>query len=231
MASDINQRIGDLTNWISESKYLVVFTGAGISTEAGLPDYRGPDGVWTRQEKGLPAPKFNWSSARPSKSHMAIADLQSIGKLTFLITQNIDNLHSASGIRDELLAELHGNRTKLRCDSCGFKCDSFPDLTICPLCNGKLSSSIVHFGDSLPLNELEQAEQHSSNSDLFIVVGSSLVVYPAASMPKIALNAGAKLVIMNQGETPFDEVCHLRFWEQIGEVLPAAVVNLKTMLM
>jgi NAD-dependent deacetylase len=128
-----------------------------------------------------------------------------------------------SGIRPDLLAELHGNIYKLRCDHCEFKCDAFLDLNACPLCGGELVSSVVNFGDPLPKKDLEDSEWHSQRCDLFVVVGSSLVVYPAANMPEIALRSGAKLVIINQSDTRFDQVCHLRFKEAIGEVLPAAV--------
>jgi len=228
--SSPEERIKTLAEWMFEARHLVIFTGAGISTESGLPDFRGPDGLWTRQEKGLPPPKFDWSSVKPNQAHMAIAELQNMGKLAFLISQNVDNLHLRSGIRPDLLAELHGNTFKLRCSHCGFKCDSFPDLNACPICGGRLVSSVVNFGDPLPRKEVEDSERHSQHCDLFIVVGSSLVVYPAADMPKIALEGGAKLVIINQGETPFDRVCHLRFNERIGEVLPSAVVQLKELM-
>jgi NAD-dependent deacetylase len=228
--ADLEKRIRTLAQWMFEANHLVVFTGAGISTESGLPDFRGPDGVWTRQEKGLPAPKFDWANVHPNQSHMAIVELQNMGKLAFLISQNVDNLHLKSGIRPELLAELHGNVTKLRCRNCGFKCDSFPDLTTCPICEGKLASSVVNFGDALPQEEVEKAEWHSQHCDLFIVVGSSLVVYPAADMPKLAVESGARLVIINQGDTPFDGVCHLRFKEIIGEILPPAVAQLKQLM-
>jgi len=215
---------------MSEARHLVIFTGAGISTESGLPDFRGPDGLWTRRAKGLPPPKFDWSSAKPNESHMAITELQNMGKLAFLISQNVDNLHLKSGIHPDLLAELHGNVTKLRCQGCGFKCDNFPDLTTCPICGGRLASSVVNFGDPLPEKELKEAEWHSRHSDLFIVVGSSLVVYPAAEMPRIALESGSKLVIINQQETPLDSVCHLRFRERAGEVLPQAIASLKKLV-
>ena len=213
-----------------EFKHLVVFTGAGISTESGLPDFRGPDGIWTRQAKGLPTKSRPFDSAEPNTGHIAIVELQKIGKLAFLISQNVDNLHLRSGIRPDLLAELHGNVTKLRCSRCEFELDRFPDLDACPLCGGKLVSSVVNFGQSLPRKALEVSYQHSEKCDLFIVVGSSLVVTPAADMPKVALEAGARLVIINQGETPFDRLAHLRFWEGIGEVLPPAVDRLKELM-
>jgi NAD-dependent deacetylase len=232
---ELEKRIETLAQWMAEAKYLVVFTGAGISTESGLPDFRGPDGLWTREAKGLPLPKFDWEKAKPNQNHYAIVELQNLGKLAFLISQNVDNFHLASGIRPELLAELHGNRTKLRCRNCGFKCDSFPDLISqpCPICQkGRLVSSVVNFGDPLPEEDWQKSEWHSRNSDLFIVVGSSLVVYPAADCPKIALESGAKLVIINQGDVPleFEKACHLRFREKIGDVLPPAIVQLKELM-
>jgi NAD-dependent SIR2 family protein deacetylase len=213
-----------------ESKYLVVFTGAGISTESGLPDFRGPDGLWTRREKGLPAKPMRFDSVKPNSGHMAIVELQKLGKLAFLISQNIDNLHLGSGIRPDLLAELHGNVTKLRCSRCEFELDRSSGLAICPSCSGKLVSSVVNFGQSLPQKALEASYQHSKKCDLFVVVGSSLVVTPAATMPKVALEAGARLVIMNQDETPFDRLVHLRFLEGIREVLPPAVDRLKELM-
>jgi NAD-dependent SIR2 family protein deacetylase len=228
--SDLDQRIEKLAQWMFEAKYLVAFTGAGISTESGLPDFRGPDGIWTRQAKGLPTKARPFDSVEPNAGHMAIVELQNLGKLAFLISQNVDNLHLKSGIRPDLLAELHGNVTKLRCTRCEFEMDRFPDLDTCSLCGGKLASSVVNFGQPLPRKALADSYQHSEKCDLFIVIGSSLVVTPAADMPKVALERGAKLVIINQGETPFDRVAHLRFWEEIGEVLPPAVARLKELM-
>ncbi len=224
---DLSQRIETLAQWMSAAKYLVVFTGAGISTESGLPDFRGPDGIWTRQAKGLPTEPRDFTAAEPNSGHRAIAGLQAMGKLAFLVSQNVDNLHLKSGISPESLAELHGNMTKLRCRDCEFTLDRFEDLTACPLCGGKLASSVVNFGQSLPRKDLGEAYRHSGRCDLFVVVGSSLVVYPAADMPRVALEAGARLVIINQGETPFDRLAHLRFWEGIGDVLPPAVARLR----
>lgn len=230
MASDLRQRINTLAQWMFESKYLVVFTGAGISTESGLPDFRGPDGIWTRRDKGLATPSRDFSAAEPNAGHMAIVELQSLGKLAFLISQNVDNLHLKSGINPDLLAELHGNIAKVRCRRCEFYMDRFDDQTACPLCGGELVSSVVNFGQSLPGKDLADSYEHSQNCDLFIAVGSSLVVYPAADMPRAAIQPGAKLVIINQGETPFDQHAHLRFSEAIGEVLPLAVEQLKKLI-
>jgi NAD-dependent deacetylase len=228
--SDLIERINTLAQWIFESKYLVVFTGAGISTESGLRDFRGPDGLWTRRDKGLSTPSQDFSTAEPNAGHMAIFELQNLGKLAFLISQNVDNLHLKSGIRLDSLAELHGNITRVRCTRCEFCLDRFEDQTTCPLCGGELVSSVVNFGQSLPRKDLADSYTHSQKCDLFLAVGSSLVVYPAADMPAVALEAGARLVIINQGETPFDQQAHLRFQEAIGDVLPPAVAKLKGLL-
>ncbi len=230
MASDLSDRINTLAQWMLASEYLVVFTGAGISTESGLRDFRGPDGLWTRRDKGLSTPSQDFTAAEPNAGHMAIVELQSLGKLAFLIAQNVDNIHLKSGIRPESLAELHGNLTKVRCVQCEFVMDRFEDQTECPLCGGELASSVVNFGQSLPRKDLSESYQHSQKCDLFIVVGSSLVVTPAADMPKVALQSGARLVIINQGETPFDRHAHLRFSEAIGKVLPPAVARLRELM-
>jgi mono-ADP-ribosyltransferase sirtuin 6 len=224
-------KIQDLAQYLYESAYAVFFSGAGISTESGLPDFRGPNGVWTRRDKGLPPRPLaaSWDSVEPNSGHYAIVELQKIGKLKFLISQNVDNLHLKSGIRHELLAELHGNMTKLRCIRCQQTIDQASAKNRCP-CGGSLVSSVVDFGQSLPEKDLTLSFEHSRQSDLFVVVGSSLVVTPAAELPKEALMAGATLVILNQGETPFDSQAHLRFYEGIGEILPRAVKRLKKLM-
>jgi len=212
------------------AKHLVVFTGAGISTESGLPDFRGPDGIWTRQAKGLPTQRRDFSTAEPNISHLAIAELQHLGRLNFLISQNVDNLHFKSGINPNRLAELHGNITKVRCRHCEFLMDNIDGEPRCPLCGGELASSVVDFGQSLPQKELADSYSHARSSDLFLVVGSSLVVYPAAHIPQVAAESGARLIIVNQGETPLDRLAHLRFNEAISEVLPPAVAQLKELI-
>ena len=227
--SDLDKRIKTLARWMFESKHLVVFTGAGVSTESGLPDFRGPDGIWTRRAKGLPTKARPFDSVEPNAGHMAIVELRKLGKLSFLISQNVDNLHLKSGIRPDLLAELHGNVTKLRCTRCEAEVDKSAGRDRCT-CGGRLVSSVVNFGQPLPRKALADSYQHSEKCDLFIVVGSSLVVTPAADMPKVALESGARLVIIKQGETPFDRLAHLRFWEGIGEVLPPAVAQLKELM-
>jgi len=229
--NSLNSRIEALAKLMFKARYLVLFTGAGISTESGLPDFRGPDGLWTRRDKGLPPPPsaMAWHLVDPNPGHYAIVELQKIGKLKFLISQNVDNLHLKSGIRPELLAELHGNMTRLRCVRCGRTYDRASGLGACR-CGGTLTSSTVDFGQPLPETDLALAFAHSKKADLFVVAGSSLVVFPAADMPAEALNAGAKLVIINRGETPFDRQAYLRFFEAIGDVLPKAVERLKVLM-
>jgi len=230
VATDLDKRLNTLAEWMFEARHLVVFTGAGISTESGLADFRGPDGLWTRQAKGLPTKSIDFASAEPNAGHLAIAELQRLGKLAFLISQNVDNLHLMSGIRPELIAELHGNITRLRCQSCEFLMDNVGDVIPCPICGGQMASSVVDFGQSLPQHELDDAYWHSKRADLFLAVGSSLVVTPAAGMPRVALQSGARLVIINQGETPLDSAAHLRFEEKISDVLPPAVARLREMM-
>ena len=229
VSSELEKRIETLAQWMYEAKRLVVFTGAGISTDSGLPDFRGPDGVWTRQAKGLSTKWPDLSLAEPNAGHMAIVELQELGKLEFLISQNIDNFHLRSGIRPDLLAELHGNFAKLRCQRCGTQVDRSTGLETCS-CGGKLVSSVVNFGQALPYKDLMDSYRHSENCDLFVVVGSSLVVTPAADMPRVALEAGARLVIINRGETPLDQFARLRFEERIVEVLPPAVARLRALM-
>jgi len=228
---NLDKRIGTLAQWMFESKHLVVFTGAGISTESGLPDFRGPDGIWTRQAKGLSTKARSFNSVAPNEGHMAVAELQNLGKLSFLISQNVDNLHLRSGIRPAMLAELHGNVTKLRCASCEAEVEKSAGSVECPSCGGKLASSVVDFGQPLPRKALRDSYHHSEKCDLFIVVGSSLVVTPAADMPGVALQSGARLVIINEGETPLDQLAHLRFRGKIGKVLPPAVAQVKKRMM
>jgi NAD-dependent SIR2 family protein deacetylase len=242
------QNIVTLARWLKESSHVVAFTGAGISTDSGIPDFRGPEGVWTRRDAGLPPPRWRVSpgQVRPNASHLALVELQELGKLRFLITQNTDNLHRMSGIRPELLAELHGNGQLMRCLACdrlhtrqevgwdanrwgpGYRTQSpvagQPD---CPACGGRLISSVVNFGDPLPRGELTLAAEHAARCDLMLVLGSSLVVNPAASLVGLAIQQGARVVLINRGETPYDEVVTLRLWDGISEVLPPAVELLK----
>jgi len=160
---------------------------------------------------------------------MAILELQEMRKLSFLVSQNIDNLHLKSGIRPELLAELHGNVARLRCQRCGTQIDTATGLKKCS-CGGKLVSSVVDFGQALPEKDIEDSFRHARQCDLLVVVGSSLVVTPAADVPVIAFEHDARPVIINQGETPLDDIAHLRFDERIGDVLPPVVTRLKQLM-
>ena len=228
MNSDVKTRKKTLARWLYEASYPVFLTGAGISTESGLSDFRGPDGIWTRQEQGLPPKRMSkpWDQVAPNEGHYALVELQNLGKLKFLISQNVDNLHLKSGIKPENLAELHGNTSLLRCRSCGRKVNRSLNLTMC-LCGGRLEDSVVNFGQPLPEQELEQSFEHSRKADLFVVLGSSLTVTPAADMPGEALRNAGTLVIVNHQPTPYDHKAHLRFNEGVGEVLPRVVKQLK----
>ena len=246
----LEQRIKTATNWIAHSKHLVFFTGAGISTDSGIPDYRGPDGVWTRRDKGLPPPtmKKNFSQIEPNDGHKVIKEFQDMGLLKFLISQNVDNLHLKSGIQMNKIAELHGNRMLMRCLKCdkqfpkdglwdinkwgnGYrKSPVHPNQPKCPECAGRIISSVVNFGDPMPKNELETSFYHSSMADVFVVVGSSLAVTPAALLPKEAKNHGSKLIIINQMETSYDYIADLRFFENASEILKEILKNINVIL-
>jgi NAD-dependent SIR2 family protein deacetylase len=226
---NLEERIKQLGQWMYEATNIVLLTGAGISTESAPPEFRGTEGAWTGQSREFPSKFRLLTSVEPNAGHRAIVELQSLGKLRFLITQNVDNLHLRSGIRPELLGELHGNVARLRCQQCQSQVAKSLGLEACS-CGGKLVSSVINFGDPLPQKDLEDAFWHSSQCDLFIVIGSSLVVGPANELPEVALRGRARLVIINQGETPLDSRCHLRFEENIGEVLPPAVDQLRELV-
>ena len=244
----LERKIEELSRWILDSEHVVAFTGAGISTDSGIPDFRGPDGVWTRRDAGLPAPRWRVprDQVAPNASHLALVELQRLGKLQFLITQNTDNLHRRSGIRPELLAELHGNGQLMRCTSCGrsytreeagwdagrwgpgFSTQrpvrGQPD---CAACGGRLVSTVVNFGDSLPQEEMTLADHHARRCDLMVVLGSSLIVQPAASLVGLALKAGNRVVLINRGKTPYDAAVTLRARVGIGEILPPVVEQVR----
>jgi len=232
---------------IIDSEYFVAFTGAGISTESGLSDFRGKDGMWTRRDKGLPPKRGkNFDEVVPNPAHLALVDLQNMGRLKFLISQNVDGLHLKSGIKSELLAELHGNYTLVKCMDCdsrfskeeigwdrethgrGFRTEpQQPNQPICPECDGRLISSIVNFNDPMPEKEVELSKFHSKQTDLMIVVGSSLSVYPAANFPKTAKKEGAKLVIINIDPTRLDDIADIKIKEKAGNFLSEVVDRVK----
>jgi len=244
-------QIEEAARWIAASEHLVAFTGAGISTDSGLPDFRGPDGVWTRRDAGLPPPAWGKppSQIEPNASHLALVELERMGKLAFLISQNVDGLHLASGFPLEKLAELHGNGQLMRCLKCdgrftraevgwdtrrwgqGYRTDPVRrGQPACPQCHGRIISSVVNFGDPLPERDLLRAFEESERCDVFFAIGSSLVVSPANDMPVRALEAGARLILVNRGETPLDDAADLRIWAGIGEVLPPVVARVRELI-
>jgi NAD-dependent SIR2 family protein deacetylase len=240
--------VGKIARWIACSEHIVAFTGAGISTDSGIPDFRGPEGVWTRRDAGLPAPTWRVSPGEvaPNASHISLFELQQLGKLRFLVTQNTDNLHRRSGISPDSLAELHGNGQLMRCQGCnrlysrqevgwdtgrwgpGYRTHKpVPGQPECANCGGRLISSVVNFGDPLPETELMHADHHARRCDLMLVLGSSLMVQPAASLVGLALRSGARVVLVNRGKTPYDRAATLRVWAGIGKVIPPAVEKVK----
>ena len=250
MESDLKEKIDLAAKWIAESERLVVFTGAGVSTHSGLPDYRGPDGVWTRRDAGLSPPKSPpWDQVKPNVAHFSLVELLKISKLDYFISQNVDGLHAKSGIPFEIMSELHGNMYYLKCLECntkmlfeeagwakkkwgkGYRTDRVRNgQPNCPHCEGRIINSIVNFGDPLPEDELTESMRRSESSDVFFVIGSSLVVTPAANMPGIAKQSGSKLIILNRGDTPYDSVADLRFFDDIIDVLPPIVEKVKELV-
>jgi len=238
----------ELKDLVDNANRVVVFTGAGISTESGIPDFRSPGGLWTQNKpiyfQDFMASeamrieawqrKFNmddsFTNARPNAGHMAIARLVQTGKVTDVITQNIDNLHQDSGIPEDKVIELHGNTTYARCLNCGtrheidfvrsgFEKDGVPPP--CTACGGILKTATISFGQSMPEQEMMRAEAATLACDLFLAIGSSLVVYPAAGFPIIAKQNGAGLVIINREETEMDEIADLVVNAEAGLTLSA----------
>jgi len=252
-------RIDAVADMILHSTKVIVFTGAGHSTESGISDFRSPGGIWDRfdpneftyqnflrseenREKSWELAKTIWplmSSAQPNPGHYAIAELHHMGKLDCVITQNIDNLHQKSGIPEEKVIELHGTMNWVDCLDCGrrytreeiqVRLEAGEKIPRCADCNGMLKVAIVSFGQPMPVNETREAELRSADCDLFLVAGSSLVVYPAAQMPIIAVANGAKLVIVNLTATPQDRHAEIVINEKTGEVLPQIVEEVKARL-
>jgi NAD-dependent deacetylase len=234
---------------IDQADRIAVFTGAGISTESGIPDFRSPGGIWTKQTPIDFADFLNSDAARreswrrrfamepvlrqatPNRGHRAVAELIRQGKAAAVITQNIDGLHQDSGIPDEQVIELHGNTTYAHCLDCGARYEiealrvDFEQDRIVPhcACGGWVKTATVSFGQSMPLNEMRRAEKETLLADLFIAIGSSLVVYPAAGFPELAKRNGSALVILNLQSTGLDEIADLVLKRSIGDTLGAAV--------
>lgn len=245
LTPEIQAHTRTIAEKITSARSVIVFTGAGISTESGIPDYRSQGGLWDKftpiyfdafmsseaariqyweqrmdMEKGL-------KNARPNAGHMSIAQLYETGHLTAVITQNIDGLHQASGIPEDKIIELHGNTRRVRCMACRslISWDTAEQMILAgdkaPRCDcgGYLKPDTISFGQAMPKKKTRRAAELSLKSDVFIVVGSTLLVQPAASMPGYALDAGAFLVIINLSPTPYDNRCQVLIREKAGPVL------------
>ncbi|MFZ0608620.1 MAG: Sir2 family NAD-dependent protein deacetylase [Xanthobacteraceae bacterium] len=252
-APDPDTAIARLRDLVQEAGAIVPFTGAGISTESGIPDFRSPGGLWTKY-RPIPFDEFlgsqearneSWrrrfameqqfGGAKPSRGHRALASLYRVGKVPGLITQNIDNLHQASGIAAKHVVELHGNTTFATCLDCiaryelswvrgrmeaGNGCA--PD---CPACGGFIKTATVSFGQAMPDAAMRRAQDLAQSCDLFLAIGSSLVVWPAAGFPLMAKRNGALLVILNREPTEFDEIADLVVHQDIGTALEPLIVH------
>jgi len=251
MASTLSSGVERLGEMIAAASTIVPFTGAGISTECGIPDFRSPGGLWTRN-RPIPFDEFvasrdardeawrrrfameaTFAAAKPGRGHRALASLYRSGKIPAIITQNIDNLHQASGFAAEHVVELHGNTTYARCIGCGrayelswvkqrFGEVGAPD---CTACDEPLKTATISFGQAMPEDAMQRATELSRHCDLFIAIGSSLVVWPAAGFPLMAKNCGAKLVIINNEPTDQDDIADLVIRHDIGETLGPFVGN------
>jgi NAD-dependent deacetylase len=229
---------------------IVVFTGAGVSTDSGIPDFRSSEGIWRRYDPRQftfqryvadpEARRQSWRLRRelhsmrpePNAAHLACARLASAGRLAGVVTQNIDGLHTDAGLDPELVCELHGNGRWVACLSCGdrmpmteavARVEAGEDDPACLRCGGILKSTTVSFGQQLPRVAWERAEAVSASCDAFLAAGSSLVVYPAARLPEVASQAGATLLILNREPTPLDRIADLTLRGECGVLLPALV--------
>ena len=246
MTTEVEYGVAKLRDLLTESRRAVVFTGAGISTESGIPDFRSPGGIWTKY-KPIDFSDFvasedmrreSWrrkfateemlQKAEPNVGHRAVAKLVRDGKVSSVITQNVDGLHQSAGVPDGRVIELHGNTTYARCLDCGerYELDAIREafqrdetLPECALCHGLVKTATISFGQSMPPDEMQRAQDETLNCDLFISVGSSLVVYPAAGFPEIAKRNGAGLVILNREATALDPLADLVLHAEIGPAL------------
>jgi NAD-dependent deacetylase len=243
-------QITKLARLIDKSRRAIVFTGAGISTESGIPDFRSPGGIWTRMAPidfadflaSEEARRETWRrrfameetfrAAAPNRGHRAIAELVRRGTAAAVITQNIDGLHQASGIPAERVIELHGNTTYAACLDCEqrYELDAVREAferdesaLVCDSCGGWIKTATISFGQAMPAAAMRRAETETIAADLFIVAGSSLVVYPAAGFPELAKRYGATLVIVNREPIGLDAIADLVLHRAIGETLGAAV--------
>jgi NAD-dependent deacetylase len=244
-----------IARWIAQARHVVALSGAGISTESGIPDFRGPNGVWTKNPDAektatldyyMSDPEIRrrawqnrvnsemWSAA-PNPAHHALVDLERKGRLHALVTQNVDGLHHAAGQNPDIVLEIHGNVREAKCMSCGWRGPMAETLErvrqgeddpACRGCGGILKSATISFGENLVPEDLHRAQLAAARSDVFLAVGTSLAVYPAAALPEIALRNGARLVVMNAQETPFDVVADVVVRDPLGTVLPEIAARL-----
>ena len=241
--SDVKQT---LRQFVDQSSKIVGFTGAGISTECGIPDFRSPGGIWSKY-KPIDFQTFMASAearrealyryikvrehvgdVEPGRGHKALANLAQSGRLTHIVTQNIDGLHHASGIPQDRIIELHGNGTYAKCLECGARHEldwvaeelkRIDGAPACVECGGIVKTATISFGQAMPEKEMRRAEIVTLDCDLFLAIGSSLVVHPAAGFPVIAKQNGARLVIINREPTPLDAYADLVIADDIGDVL------------
>jgi NAD-dependent deacetylase len=246
----MSKSVTELRRWLEEARAAVVFTGAGISTESGIPDFRSPGGLWERYrpiefsdfKSSVDARREAWRrkfamsqvihNAKPNRGHHAIARLVSRGSVSAVVTQNVDGLHQASGVPDERVIELHGNSTYAKCLECDeryeledirvrFEAEEQPPS--CEACGGFVKTATISFGQPMPVDAMRRAEELTLAADVFLAVGSSLVVYPAAGFPALAKRAGARLVIINREATELDPIADLVLHAEIGPTLDAVV--------
>jgi len=234
MGNELEELIEEVAELIIEAKTVVVFTGAGVSTESSLSDFRSPKGVWTRASMMRMI-----DQVQPNPVHYAIAELEKLGKLDCVITQNVDGLHQKAGVPEEKVIELHGSLKWMKCLGCGRryptaeianKIEQGVGEPVCDDCGSTLRSTTISFGEPMPAQETKEAERRSRSCDLMIVVGSSLAVFPAAWMPVYAKESGAKLVIINVGATPVDPHADVRISENAGEVMSKVLERVKSKL-
>ena len=247
--------LDQIAGWVRDAKFVAGLTGAGISTESGIPDFRGPQGVWTKNpaaektatlEYYMSDPEVRrraWQnrvnsemwSATPNAAHRALVDLERKGRLHALVTQNVDGLHHAAGQTPDLVVEIHGNVRQAKCMSCDWRGPMHDTLERvrageedprCTGCGGILKSATISFGENLVPDDLRRSQVAAAHADVFLALGTSLGVYPAAALPEIALRNGARLVVMNAEDTPFDSVADAVVRERLGEVLPALVARI-----
>ncbi|KAK3100799.1 hypothetical protein FSP39_025465 [Pinctada imbricata] len=232
----VRDKVYQLAELVRNSKHLVVHTGAGISTSAGIPDFRGPKGVWTLEERGeIPNVDVTFEKARPTKTHMALVALEKAGIVKYVITQNIDGLHVRSGFPRNRLSELHGNMFVEECDKCGaqfIRANSVPTMALRPtgnpctftksggrLCRGRMHDTILDWEDSLPERDLEMADEHSKKADLSLTLGTSLQIVPSGNLPLRAKKNDGKLVIVNLQTTKHDKKADIKINTYVDDVM------------